>query len=107
MAERRLGESVAHVQHPGHLQRLVDGHRLEWSNVRTINGYVLVGCQVPNFANVKMSNAAGLWTNAGFTGTITILPAPSSQVQLTTGSVRSRYRRPSIHHQADVPTPSR
>jgi PKD repeat protein len=38
--------------------------------------YVLVGCQVPNFANVKMSNATGLWTAAGFTGAITILPAP-------------------------------
>jgi PKD repeat protein len=43
------------------------------STALTRTSYVLVGCQVPNFAGVKKNNASGLWTAAGFTGAITFL----------------------------------
>ena len=36
-------------------------------------GYVLVGCQVPNFAGVKKNGATTMWTTAGFTGAISFL----------------------------------
>lgn len=33
--------------------------------------YVLIGCDVPNFAGVRKNDATGLWTSSGFTGPIT------------------------------------
>jgi len=37
-------------------------------------GYVTVSCKVPSFSGVRKNNAAGLWTGAGFSGSVTYLP---------------------------------
>ena len=39
-------------------------------NSSTQNGYVTVGCVVPNFANTSTANAKSAWNSADFTGTI-------------------------------------
>jgi len=47
------------------------------TNSQTKLGLIVVGaqlCTVPDFANKKRDAALGLWTGAGFTGTLTTLP---------------------------------
>ena len=45
-------------------------------------GYVVVGCQVPNFAGVNTNNATSTWTGAGFNAAnITILPSGNGNAQ--------------------------
>lgn len=46
------------------------------STTATKTGYVVVGCQVPNFAGVGSNKATSTWTGAGFAAAnITILPS--------------------------------
>ena len=49
-------------------------------NTRMRSGYVLVGCQVPNFAGVHKNSAGTTWASAGFTGAVTTLAGTGNYV---------------------------
>jgi PKD repeat protein len=47
------------------------------STLYTRTGYVIVGCQVPNFAGVSKNNATSTWTDAGFASANITIPNPT------------------------------
>ena len=51
-------------------------------------------CTVPTLNGVKRNNAQGVWTGAGFTGTVSDGPgAPNGNYTITTQSITGRLAR--------------
>jgi PKD repeat protein len=60
------------------------------ANTLTKSAFIRVDapvCTVPDFANVAVNNAQGIWTSAGFTGTLTAIRPPNSNYTIKSQSL--------------------